>query len=272
MAHTIELPVEIRFEIEPIKYLAGSVRLRKWLLQGSRLSWTISAPEQSAGLWCDSNNCAIHVSDLPSSVQQPLMKAGDRLSAAAKTEDLDGLLCLWPSGCNPHKRPKPRPIDAWQLRDDFLHLKHSSDALLEFLHLYGKWSEKTSPAMNSRYIWVPGFIFEAEIWQKQAFVKNALKGDPGQWVETHGFRLRPRSSFPHFVHTASDCLRAIVDSITVDFLRRVPFRICKRPDCGTPFAADRRGKEYCSQYCAHVVSVRRTRSEQKKLRSTERNH
>jgi len=82
--------------------------------------------------------------------------------------------------------------------------------------------------------------------------------------KTHGFRFRSQSTFPHFVHVANDCFSCMIASITIDFLRKIPFRICKRSDCGTPFAADRRGKQYCSQYCAHLVSLRKARKELKK--------
>ena len=267
MAHRIQLPVEFRFEVEPIRYAPGAVRLRKWLHGGQNLSWTVSEPREFAGVSCDAFGISRH--ELPQFVQQQLEKQSQRLGPALKGIDLDGVLCVYPEGCNLKNRPKARAIDPWQLRHDFLHLKHSSEALLSFLNRSGKWSANTRPTLNSRYDTAPGFILEEEIWRQQAFVKAALTKDPSEWLEVHPFRFRPRSKYPHFVHTADDCFGSIIDSITIDFVRRVPFRICKRSDCGTPFAADRKGKQYCSQYCAHLVSVRRNRKELKKRAALE---
>ena len=264
MAHRIELPVEFRFEIEPVRYVPGTVRLLKWLDGGASLGWAVSAPQELAGLRCDLSHNGISPYELTHQVQQQLGRRGRALSPSAKKIDIDCLLCICPTGFNLDKPPKARPIDPWQLRNDFLHLKRSSEALLNFLNRYGQWSLQSRPKLNLQYHSVPGIVLETGIWQRQAVVRDALKGDPGEWVKTHGFRFRSQSTFPHFVHVANDCFSCIIDSITIDFLRKIPFRICKRSDCGTPFAADRRGKQYCSQYCAHLVSLRKARKELKK--------
>ena len=267
MAHRIQLPVEFKFEVEQVRYVPGAIRLRKWWLGYGPWGFeiVISAPKELRGLWRGDDLVHISPDHLPLSVKQQLGEPGQRLSSALKKVDLDVLLCVFPAGCDLHHPPKKRVIDPWQLRHDFLHLKHSSEALLAFLDYYGQWSRVTCPLfISSRSDWSPGFAYESEIWEEQTLVRNALRGDPGEWLAKHGFDLHHRSTFPHFGYTGTTCLDCIYASITIDFLRRVPFRICKRPDCGTPFAADRRGKQYCSQYCAHLVSVRRTRRELKK--------
>ena len=38
MAHRIQLPVEFKFEVEPIRYVPGAVRLRKLAATGDRTS------------------------------------------------------------------------------------------------------------------------------------------------------------------------------------------------------------------------------------------
>jgi hypothetical protein len=289
MAQRIDLPVEFQFKVEPVRYVRGAVRLRKWWLGygGWQLQATVSGPAEFADSWRAADQefanswrraDLYHVlqDELPSFVTEQLSEPGQPLSSAVKRIDLNVIFCMYPEGCDFRHPPKARVFDPWQLRHDFLHLKPSPQTLLDFLNNYGQWSRTTQPrlvrtvAYGSRVLWldndilVPALIFESEIRKEQAAIRDALKGNPADWLAKGSLSFGSQSKFPHYVHADSTCLDAIRTSITIDFLRRVPFRICKRPDCGEPFAADRKGKEYCSQYCAHLVSVRRTRREIKK--------
>ena len=51
----------------------------------------------------------------------------------------------------------------------------------------------------------------------------------------------------------------------IDLLRRAKFQICQRPDCATPFTG--RERQYCTQYCGHLESVRKNREEEKRKRA-----
>lgn len=284
MAHRIDLPVEFQFKVEPIKYLPGAIRLRKWWLGYSHWQlWAyISAPAELAGFGRSDELFSVSPEHFPSSLREQLGTPGQPLSSAVKKVDLDVFLCMYPDGCNLEHPPKARVIDPWQLRHDFLHLKPSSETLLEFLNYYGKWSGITSPRIvnwafydprtreGNADVLIPSLAFESEIREEQTAIRNALKGNPADWLAKSSLNFGSQSKFPHYVHTDYTCRDAIHTSISIDYLRRVPFRICKRPDCGEPFAADRKGKQYCSQYCAHLVSVRRTRKERKKQAATER--
>jgi hypothetical protein len=275
MAQRIDLPVEFQFKVEPMKYVKGAIRLRKWWLgYGGWGLWAhISIPAEFAGLGRSDELYSVSVRHFPVSVREQLGEPGQALSSAVKKLDLDVLLCMYADGYDLDNPPKSRIIDPWQLRHDFLHLKSSSDALLKFLNYHGTWSRITYPRFvnwafydprigeGNADVLIPGFAFESEIREEQTAIRNALKGLPGDWLAKSSLSFGSQSKFPHYVHTDGTCLDAIRTSISIDFLRRVPFRICKRPDCGEPFAADRKGKEYCSQYCAHLVSVRRTRRE-----------
>lgn len=262
-------------------------------MAGWQLEATVSGPAEFADSWraadpefADSWRRAdlFHVlpDELPSFVREQLSEPDQPLSSAVKKVDLDVIFCLYPDGCDLRRPPKARLIDPWQLRHDFLHLKPSSEALLNFLNYYGQWSGITRPRLErtvgygSRVlrpdndILVPGLIFESKVRKEQTAIRDALKGNPADWLAKGSLNFGSQSKFPHYVHTDSTCLDAIRTSITIDFLRRVPFRIRKRPDCGEPFAADRKGKQYCSQYCAHLVSIRRTRRELKEKTTAER--
>ena len=275
MAHRIQLPVEFEFEVEQTSYVLGTIRLRKWAAYGLRVD--IIAPQELAGEY------GIPVSPVyfPSSVKEQLAAPGRSLNPAGKPgralnldvakRDIEVLLCVYPDGCDLEHPPKKKVIDAWQLRHDFLHLKHSMAALSEFLNYYGRWSRLTYPypelrrqGRTSSLSFSPGLLFGEEMWEQQTEIKDSLRGDRGEWLQKHPLGFGSRSKFPYFVHTDSTCLGAIQTSIGIDFLRRVPFRICKRSDCGIPFPADRKGKQYCSQYCAHIVSVRRSRAQLRK--------
>ena len=278
MAHRIDLPVEFQFKVEPVKYVRGAIRLRKWWIGYGpwELQAGISAPSEFAGLGRTDDLYHVLPDELSLAVREQLGKPEQPLSSAVKGLDLDVLLCMYPDGCDLEHPPKARVIDPWQLRHDFLHLKPSSDDLLKFLNYYGKWSGITCPRLVNWAFYdprtregnadalIPGLAFEREIRAEQTAIRDALKGNPGDWLGKSRLSFGSQSKFPHYVHTDGTSLDAIRTSISIDFLRRVPFRICKRPDCGEPFAADRKGKQYCSQYCAHLVSVRRTRKELKK--------
>jgi hypothetical protein len=283
MAQRIDLPVEFQFKVEPVKYVRGAIRLRKWWLGYGpwELQAEISAPLEFAGFGRGDDLFHVSPEDLPVSVRAQLGEPKQPLSSSVKKLDLDVILCLDPDGCDFYHPPKARVIDPWQLRHDFLHLKPTSEALLAFLNHYGKWSRITSPRLETQAFYdprvrsgnadvsVPGLVFESEIREEQTAIRNALKGNPGDWLAKGSLSFSAQSTFPHYLHTDVTCLEAIRTSISIDFLRRVKFRICKRPDCGEPYAADRKGKQYCSQYCAHLVSVRRTRRKLKKKAAIE---
>jgi hypothetical protein len=113
---------------------------------------------------------------------------------------------------------------------------------------------------------VLNYLFPFEIWQFQNHCRDALKKPAHEWLTTQKLlALLPRHEYPHYVLTASGCQRAVLDTITIDFLRKVKFRLCARPDCRTPFPIEsRHRREYCCQYCAHIESVRRQRRKAKK--------
>jgi hypothetical protein len=283
VAHRIDLPVEFQFKVHPVKYVSGTIRLRQWVGHGRWELWAyISAPAELAGLGRSDDLYSVSEGHFPSFVREQLGEQGQPLSSAVKKLDFDVLLCMYPDGYDLNHPPKARVIDPWQLRHDFLHLKPSSEALLKFLNYYGRWSPITAPRLvdwafydprtreGNVDVLIPSLAFESEIREEQTGIRNALKGAPGDWLAKSSLSFGAQSKFPHYLSTDSTCLGAIRTSISIDFLRRVSFRICKRPDCGEPFAADRKGKQYCSQYCAHLVSVRRTRRELKKQASTGR--
>ena len=114
------------------------------------------------------------------------------------------------------------------------------------------------PALDRNTV---NYMFPFEIWAFQKQCRDALKKPAHKWVTSQKLlALVPRREYPHYVRTATSCQRAILDTITIDLLRKVKFRLCARPDCRAPFAIQsQHQRKYCCQYCAHIESVRRQR-------------
>ncbi len=110
------------------------------------------------------------------------------------------------------------------------------------------------------------YLFPFEVWQFQKQCRDALRKPAGEWLPTQKLlALVPRPQYPHYVRQAVNCQRAILDTIIIDLLRKVKFRLCARPDCRTPFAIEsRHHREYCRPYCAHIESLRRRRKAARK--------
>jgi hypothetical protein len=149
-------------------------------------------------------------------------------------------------------RKHSHAADAWELRDDFLSLKAGSEVALAFLSKWGRWM----PFRN--YVDMP------EIIALQQAVRHALTSPAELWFR--GLYASPplvnsRSpEFPYFVILTDACQAAIRTTTTMDLLRQLKFKTCARPDCGKPFpVTSRHERNYCTQYCAHLESVRRAR-------------
>jgi hypothetical protein len=159
-----------------------------------------------------------------------------------------------------------RVENAWTMRDEFFHLhRNDNDALLKFLNRWGWWrsweSFDSSVAETA-----------ASIWDLQQIFRSAVSGTLGTWLndsrnEFFPMIVRPQSGFPPYLLSLRSCELAIRATITIDLLQRVEFRICARRDCRAPYAIESgHARKYCTQYCGHLVSVRKNRREQRKLK------
>jgi hypothetical protein len=184
------------------------------------------------------------------------------------------------------------------MREEFLRLKRDTKALLAFLNKWGVWgptetsvtfiparADSTVPkkepllhttvggiadgeesmkiqVVNRKTLY---YLLPATIWEFQQECRTGLNKPAEKWLSKHPLRkLDSRQEYPHYVLRATSCRRAILDTIVIDHLRKVQFRLCARPDCRTPFAIEtRHQREYCCQYCAHIESVRKQRAVKK---------
>lgn len=156
------------------------------------------------------------------------------------------------------------------MREEFLDLREGDKAgLLEFLNKWGWWRNlefhmrQMSDGRNQVAILEPA----APIWGMRRSLRKAMLGAHGNWLRDENsnllpFLMRPRSGFPLYALGFKECEVAIRATITIDFLYETKFRACARPDCPKTYQVrSKHPRKFCSQYCGHLVSQRRKRSE-----------
>jgi hypothetical protein len=164
--------------------------------------------------------------------------------------------------------------DGWQVRDAFLNLK-TEEECLAFLNQTGIFSQQVG---KGRLRW-------SDFLNWQEVLREFLKLSPPKWAKWLGtvafesdlisnlvrlhidFTVQFRwEGDRHFAMVlAQDTLTAILATIYIDHLRRAKFKFCARLDCRRPFELTSKHKRiYCSQYCAHLESVRALRARRKR--------
>lgn len=284
VAHIIQVPVELTFEMMPVDWHLGVAVPSGWRFASYSKDeplLKILAPSPFKGL-----ERRVPIEFLPENLRIRIQylvqteterenatsnwnvrerRISKRLAACFRDELADFkvgvLICDRPKhlGDNqPYKR-----VDPWQMREDFLRTD-SLSSLEVFLNKYGEFSRGTGPHVEwnaeGNVWWESGIVHPEQIWQRQQTVISALKAGAAKWFEKSRLELYSRPEFPHFVHTDHFIAETIETTITADFLRGGRFRLCNRKDCRLPFKCESRHKRsYCSQYCAHLESVRRNR-------------
>ena len=286
MAHVIQLPVELKFEIEPTAWHVGTaVPAGWWFSMYSRDEplFKVVEPTQFRGLEQPLEQeflsedlrarilAAVEAQSRPEEEENNWRKRERRILKRLKKRipeefahnEIEILIC---------ERPKHlwdvdeayRRVDPWRMRDEFLRARTLA-SLAEFLNKYGHFGRGMQPRADvgseyGRITWKPHIVLPGEIWKHKEAVATGLRSGAAKWFERMHFDLFSRPEFPHFVHSEHDIQDSLYATITVDFLRGVKFRACARKDCGFLFKLESRHKRrYCSQYCAHLESVRRNR-------------
>jgi hypothetical protein len=181
------------------------------------------------------------------------------------------------------------PLDGWNYRGEFFGLPENDPArLAEFLNRVGVWSsDPESAALDwSRY---PLYVSPDDIWLFRQDLKDALlyqkkfSSDvtPRRQMPKTLFDLmtepyRAANEFPlHFelsnvvtgVVTVLNARRMLIATVLADVANGIRFKACMRPDCPQTFPLESEHKrKFCSQYCGHLVSQRKTRAAERKER------
>jgi hypothetical protein len=169
---------------------------------------------------------------------------------------------------------RARQGDAWVLRDEFFHLQHGdAKSLLDFFNRWGLWHVPT----GDFEIDLDNGVSVREFWEIRERFQRAVMGPVTEWLMDDSVNIsplavfQPREKYPYFNLKANCSSLAIQNTITLDLLRKVKFKICKRQDCRAPFPIEsEHERKFCHQYCGHLESLRKKRREEKKARKRER--
>jgi hypothetical protein len=258
MAHVIQLPISFEFRTTKVQWEEARARVTGWRNQQGE---TKDPVQLTAGITSSGKKKIITfpLSRLPDKERkQCLATHGKRHSDEAVKEICSGLELPYfvhdskTYIADSELRKHSHPADAWQLRDDFLSLKTDSEEALAILNRWGRWI----PWRN--------YVDMAEIIALQRAVRQALTSPAEIWFRSlyaSPPMVNSRSSeFPYFVMVTDACEAAIRTTTTMDLLRQLKFKTCARPDCDKPFpVTSKHERNYCTQYCAHLESVRRSR-------------
>jgi hypothetical protein len=167
------------------------------------------------------------------------------------------------------RRENPR-----QLRDEFLRVTADKANILPFLNRWGEW-DGTERVRVSDFARLQTSVNEGLTATAAAkWFHHVL---PSEWEKSSGLSLHPfgsdvftlavdmQENYPHVWVKTDKCREAILMSVTIDKLRGVRFAHCARPDCPNPpyeMTSDHE-RMYCSQYCAHLESIRRNAKKKK---------
>ena len=249
----INFPIEFWFQQTPVEWFQASARFTGW---ARRVDGTVDGGNLIA---------EITLNGLTRDIRIPLRRLpGDRpfgFWLQAYTDDdvereLAGYepLLFVPKTATPQGEEKQsangQSSDAWTLREEFLRVTPGIQSWFMFLKKWGRWNSQE-------------FIEPEDCTQLQKAIRDAVTGSVEQWFADPNVipsDCRRSSQFPFLVLHTDKIETALRVSVTDDLLKQTKFKICARTDCGQPFKAEsQHDKKFCSQKCAHLEAVRRSR-------------
>jgi len=168
--------------------------------------------------------------------------------------------------------------EGWELVRRYLKLRvDDEESILEFLRAHGLFEvPRATPirmgSSSSR------LVFETFSLQRFAMIQDyvrrmLLTGNPTLLAPWHGRVGTPEYSIL-FTETRSGSqavvkvhgiLPSILATVQFKLAQGSTFRTCARRDCHLPFEVTSRHKRrFCTQYCAHITSLRQRRKLEKK--------
>lgn len=254
MAQPILIPLSFEFRKRPVEWAQVSAHLTGWVDSTDRPLQLIARVDDGEG----TKTVNLSLSRFAEGERKALLASLERNTGGVEKEVFSSveLNLFAPSKQIPivdtELTKHTQPADAWQMRDDLLRMGLDPEEGLAFLSKWGRWRQ------------VGRYVEARELFALQRAVRDALIVSPESWFAT-GNAFLPRvastsTDFPSFAMVTDLCREAICIATTVDLLRRVEFKVCSRGDCELPFkVVSKHSKQYCSQYCAHLESVRRNR-------------
>ncbi len=189
---------------------------------------------------------------------------------------LCGKLTKWDSAYE----VKVSELDAWDCRKEFFGLPQNNVArLVMFLNKVGVWSE--SGYDPSQTVMSTGV---EDVWNFRERLRHGL-ASPKHFRAGAAANLKPPANlvelslqrqweFPFRfemnkaavgVVTMTNFRDALWATVFADIAAGLKFKPCKRKDCQQLFPIEsKHDRDYCSQYCGHLVSQRRNRAQRRR--------
>lgn len=189
-------------------------------------------------------------------------------------------------------------LNGWHWRDEFFALPENDlDQLAAFLNEVGAWpssgNSTDTPGHAMKY---PVFVQPNDVWAFRENLNYALLNrnrkwfketvapvlsKPKTWLDLYppqpanDFQLRfELSDVAAGVVTLTNARHMLFATALADVARGIRFKTCQRRDCQKPFAiTSEHTRKFCSQYCGHLVSLRKKREkEQRERLAAQRKH
>jgi len=189
-------------------------------------------------------------------------------------------------------------IDGEKYWTKFFDLPQNDGALFDFLNEVGLWQSDPPAAFvhhrDDRYIpidvggrFVSSYVLAVDpvhVWRFRSNLRETLP-NPKKFIANFAAARKTPSAMRDLLYNqffvrfeldgpapaavvSTVCLREMILAINYsDIARGVRFQICARKDCPRGLFRNEKGdprKIYCSQYCAHLESMRRSRSPEEK--------
>jgi hypothetical protein len=257
MAQMIQIPVSFEFRSTKVRWTEARANVTGWWKQDGREDPARLIAEIAAG--GEKKTITFPLTRLPDEQRKQCLTTIGGSHADEAVREICSALEL-PYFFHDHKTyiedselvMHSQSADPWFMREHFLRFKPDCNAAIAFLNDWGRWREFRN------------FTDLSETIDLQQAVREALTSSPEKWFASrYAFPTMKRSSspeYPYFTMLTDACQVAIRMTTTIDLLRQVKFKTCARRDCGLPFPVTSNHKrDYCSQYCGHLESVRRKR-------------
>lgn len=253
MARNLQIHVRLECSIPIVKWRVETARLIRWRWQSG--SYTVGIKLINSTEYPGLRQ-PVSASDLPPSLGITQSNEDQPIPIQARRVDLEVLV-----GSLPRNVWTQKNFDPWTVREAMLNLSTTTEKLCDFLNEFGVWDRLCQPRYLGPGAPTPVIVIPQHIWQTRSGLIEGMRNGPKKWFNGHRapHEFFAAAAFPNYVHTDQSCVDAIATSITADFLDGVKFGICQRADCRKPFLLRGRNKIYCSQYCGHLESVRRSR-------------
>jgi hypothetical protein len=181
----------------------------------------------------------------------------------------------------------PVAFDPWEKRNEFFRLPQGdTDALLAFLRRVGFFERPRAfidedgietiirvKDDETHYVQYNHKTSEKRIWGLRRLLMGSLE-KLSTWTGKHSdfqMRIVRSKGEARVIVTTTTFLEAIQLTLTVDRVMGAKVTKCGRPDCTVPFSTTGGHKrKYCSWYCGHIESVRRSRRQNRSKKGVKR--